>query len=180
MIEETGLDRTYIGVDLGIRKIAYAVISDGELISTGAFVSEAVSRMVQLREIALYLCYVIEDLKMAGVDALVMIEKPIIGNNRKYSMQIAETYGAVLSWLSNYETTLRVMAADNKQWKKLVVGNGNANKEQIRNHINVVNERYPALCGHDQDRIDAACIGFYGVMLTARADDFIASMEDAR
>lgn len=159
---------TVIGIDLGIRKIAYAVWRDGELVTAGAYEAAAGKRQRELHDIAEYINAVVET---DDEQLLVVIEEPLVGNNKKYSMQISQTYGAVLAALSWDD--IEVLAAPVGTWKKQVVGNGHASKKDIENYLGVVNERYPALCGHDQDQYDAACVGLYGVMLSARAEGLL-------
>lgn len=159
---------TVIGIDLGIRKLAYAIWTDGELHLTGAYEAEAGFRQGELHKIAEYMLALVESFEE---DLLIVIEEPLVGNNVKYSMKISQTYGAVLAALDWDD--MEVIAAPVGTWKKQVVGNGHASKEEIKNYLGVVNERYPAMCGHDQDQYDAACIGLYGVMLSARAEGLL-------
>jgi Holliday junction resolvasome RuvABC endonuclease subunit len=105
-----------------------------------------------------------------GADS-VWVEKVIIGNNRKYSIGLAETMGAVLSDLGQVRlhNGLDIRQADNKAWKKALLGNGNATKEQIRDYIHETYPAYAPLCGDDQDLYDACCIGLYGRLILDRA-----------
>jgi len=163
-----------IGVDLGIRKIAAAVWHDRdqqELVWTGAYTAEAVSRGYDLKLCGEWISSVAGEQLLLTRDTdeelYIFIEMPLIGNNRKYSMAIAENYGAVLSALAIYRNVFGVNVSE---WKKQVIGKGNAGKEDVVNHISVVNSSYSAICGYDQDRYDAAAVGLYGVLVAARAD----------
>lgn len=167
-----------IGVDLGIAKAAAAVWHDrdGErrLIWTGAIdASNRPSRAGQLYTCASWVGWVYDDMeksRLPGEGCHVFIEEPLIGNNRAYSMKIAQMYGAVLSALWMPDSDVGVFGVNVSTWKKQVIGTGNAGKEEVRNYITVVNSSYSDLCGHDQDRYDAAAVGLYGVLVAARAD----------
>ena len=170
-----------VGVDLGIRKLAYSIWRGGELTAVGAVESKAGMRQDELFEVADYLHQALYELvEIQKANVLVVIEEPLIGNNRKYSMKIAQTYGAVLASLAMVDAnpedgTLEVLEVNVGTWKKQVIGDGHADKESIRNYIRVVNQRYSDLCGYDQDKYDAACVGLYGVLLSARADGLLSS-----
>jgi Holliday junction resolvasome RuvABC endonuclease subunit len=159
-----------IGIDLGVHKIALALFIDAHLVQ--AYAHEAapdLPRDLQLGELASFA----HDLAhMHGAES-VWIEDTIIGNNRKYSIQLSQVMGAVLGRLSHLRLTqaLDVQLVDNRVWKKHVVGSGHANKEQVRNYIEVTHGAYAPLCGDDQDLYDAACVGLYGLSITQRAAD---------
>jgi Holliday junction resolvasome RuvABC endonuclease subunit len=106
----------------------------------------------------------------------VFIEDIIVGNNRKYSIRLAQTMGAVLADLAllEYRQGLSIRTVDNKAWKKEIVGNGNADKEAVRNYILESHPAYAPLCGDDQDRFDAVCIGLYGRRILDRSQQLSA------
>ena len=162
---------TLIGIDLGIHKVALSVFTEGEagftLYVTEAFETDAQERDLQLMELGAF-CY--DTAHFHDADS-VWIEKPILGNNRKYSLQLAETYGAVLCDLGMLRVAngLDTRSVDNLVWKKEVVGKGNASKDDIRNYIHDVHPAYAAFCGDDQDRYDACCVGLYGLGVLDRA-----------
>ena len=91
-----------------------------------------------------------------------------MGNNRKYSLALAETKGAVLGSLSHLRPACDIRTVNVKAWKKEVVGNGNAGKEQVSNYIVATHPAYAAVCDGDQDRIDATCVALYGLRITSR------------
>ncbi len=170
-------DRRVVGIDLGIRKAAYALWdADGrdnhsELIQTGMREARPQHRALELEVIAEWAHETVYEIALAG-HTYVFIEEPLLGNNRKYSLNLAMTFGAVLSELADLHNAERItiFGVNVQSWKKGTVGKGNAGKEEVRNYILGINSSYPALCGHDQDRIDAACIGLFGVRTAARAD----------
>ena len=129
---------TVLGIDLGIRKVAVCVITEG----LDGYTCYGVPRLIlpkQPRQLELF--------KIAGyVNALmgtyepdnVFIEKPIVGNNHKYSMQLSETCGAIMAMLGQHDPgATRVHMVDNGTWKKELLLNGHASKEEIRNYIHV-------------------------------------------
>jgi Holliday junction resolvasome RuvABC endonuclease subunit len=159
-----------LGIDLGIRKIAVAALQDEDLIHAEAFeVGAELPRDLQLRSLG---AYAHDAAQLANADS-VWIEDVIIGNNRKYSIRLAQTLGAVMTHLSSMRlqagTDIRLV--DNKAWKRTVVGNGNADKDTVQNYIRESHSAYAPLCGDDQDLYDAACIGRYGVTILDRAED---------
>jgi Holliday junction resolvasome RuvABC endonuclease subunit len=81
-------------------------------------------------------------------------------------MQIAQTAGALMSHFGRVRTTL----VPNKTWKKELLGNGNASKEDIRTWLIRNHESYAARCEANQDRVDAVCIGIYGCRLHERSE----------
>lgn len=148
---------TVIGVDLGIRKIAWSLWKDDILVKTGAFESGHGMRQHQLHDIAGYIAYHVREEKPDSV----WIEDTLIGNNRKYSIALSQTMGAVLSHLSHKNIYLVNVST----WKKKVVGSGNAAKNTVQNYMWQRDSAYAELCARDQDRFDAACIGWYGVLI---------------
>jgi len=160
---------TLIGIDLGVRKLAVATFTDGDagfsLYHTNVFEAEEnVSRHTQLRSIGMF-----AQSSVHGYQTdCVFVESVIVGNNHKYSIGLAQTLGAVLASIL---PGVRVELVDNKVWKRDVVGNGNATKDQISNYIDVTHPAYAPLCEgeHKQDRYDAVCIGLYGIVVLDRA-----------
>ena len=157
-----------MGVDLGVHKIAYALWEDGVLLETDAYNTNASTRQEQLLHVSDYIYEVVHNTQ----PDMVFIEDVLIGNNRKYSMQLAETKGAVLANLGllEMEQALTTMMVNVGTWKKETIGNGKASKDAIRDYLYSLDSAYSVLCGYDQDRFDAACIGYYGVVLDARTN----------
>lgn len=162
-----------MGIDLGIKKVAYALWEDGprggnqQLLGAEAYESHAPDRPTQLMDLG---DFIYEAAHHTHLD-YVFIEDTLIGNNRKYSIQLAQTMGSVLSSLAllRAEAGVEIFTVNVSTWKKQVVGNGNAAKTLVKNHIDVVHSAYAVLCEGDQDRYDAACIGLYGLSVHDRA-----------
>lgn len=156
---------TLIGIDLGVHKIALAVFIGNSLAVTHSYESTAQERDQQLMQLGHYALDVVQ---LHAADA-VWIEDVLVGNNHKYSLRLAETKGAVLGSLAHLRPGCDLRMVNVKAWKKEVVGNGNAGKEQVSNYIVATHPAYAAVCDGDQDRIDATCVGLYGLRITARA-----------
>jgi Holliday junction resolvasome RuvABC endonuclease subunit len=159
-----------MGIDLGVHKIALAVFVEEKLVS--AYAHEApidLSRDMQLLELASFAHDIGTNI---GVDS-VWIEDVIIGNNRKYSIGLAQTLGAVLADLAHLRLAhgTDVRTVDNTTWKKAIIGNGHADKKAVRDYIDVTHPAYAPLCGADQDLYDAACVGLYGLSVMERSRD---------
>lgn len=157
---------TVLGVDLGVRKIAVSVFHEDVLAQVGAHKSVAELRATQLQELALYG----HDMAVLYNADYVFIEEPIVGNNIKYSMNIAMVCGALLSALNHLTPVLDIRFVGNKVWKRDIVGSGNSSKDVIRTWLLDHHPAYAALCEEDQDRCDAVCIGLYGLQLIGRAE----------
>jgi Holliday junction resolvasome RuvABC endonuclease subunit len=155
-----------VGIDLGVHKIAMYCITEGER-EAWSYEAPHPHRDLQLLELGA----MAHDFALLHGADTVWIEKVIIGNNRKYSIGLAETMGAVLSDLGQVRlhNGLDIRTVDNKAWKKALIGNGNASKEQIRDYIDVAQSAYAPLCGDDQDLYDACCIALYGRLIMDRA-----------
>lgn len=155
-----------IGIDLGVHKIAMVCITEGEQ-EAWAYEATHPHRDLQLMELG----SMAHDFALLHDADSVWVEKVIIGNNRKYSIGLAETMGAVLSDLGHMRlhNGLDIRQVDNKAWKKALIGNGNASKDAIRDYIDVAQSAYAPLCEDDQDLYDACCIALYGRQILDRA-----------
>lgn len=159
-----------MGFDLGIHKLAYSVWDDDRLKHTNAYDASVISwKHWQLW----YMHEHVGSLLRNFEPDLVVIEDVLIGNNRKYSLQLAQTLGAVLTAVGQEHEAMgwaEPILVNVGKWKKEVIGDGHASKEAVRNYLLERDSAYADLCGSDQDRFDAACIGYYGVILSDRAE----------
>lgn len=89
---------------------------------------------------------------------VVYIEEALVGRNVRQSLWIAQTVGAVLAALNAEAREIPVA-----RWKAEVVQKGNATKEEVRDWLARHYPAYAEQCQGNQDRIDAVCIGLYGV-----------------
>lgn len=159
---------TTVGIDLGIHKIALFCVTRGHE-DAWAYQATSPLRDEQLAELGA----MAHDFALMHEAEWVWIEDTIIGNNRKYSIGLAETKGAVMSDLSQlrHQQGLDVRLVDNKVWKKEVLGHGNASKVEVRDYIQDTHPDYAPLCGEDEDLYDACAIGLYGDLVLDRARD---------
>lgn len=155
-----------IGVDLGIHKIAWSVWENDVLLETEAITQEGPTRHHELS----VLRYHAHNMLVENPDQI-FIEDVLIGNNRKYSIQLAETKGAVLAGLGKWgNDSVAVVPVNVSTWKKELFGNGKATKDMIKDYIYDQDSAYAVLCGNDQDRFDAAAIGYYGYVIARRSE----------
>jgi Holliday junction resolvasome RuvABC endonuclease subunit len=151
------------GVDLGARKVAISIFENGYLVDVEHFeVPKGSSRARELRTLA-YWTFT----HLIMCDA-VWVEEPVIGRGVRASLQIAHTAGAVMSQLATVDGA-EIYVVPNKEWKKTIVGNGNASKEDISSWLQRKYASYSSRCEANQDRVDATCIGLYGVAVHERA-----------
>ena len=144
-----------LGVDLGIHKVAmFGWDGDIPFVDVTT-VDPGFSRATQLHILA----GAVHDMADFHDCRSVWIEDTLIGNNRKYSLQLTEVRGAVMSALA-MEADIRLVNV--ATWKSKVVGDGHANKDSVRDYIHVTHGAYAPLCGSDQDLYDACCIALYG------------------
>jgi Holliday junction resolvasome RuvABC endonuclease subunit len=157
-----------IGIDLGVHKIAMALFINNELADAISWEAPYnIPRDRQLRELA----GVAYDWGLGHDADQIWVEEPLMGNNHKYSLAISELKGAVLSHLNVLRSRgCDIRTVNVSSWKREVVGKGNATKEQVSNYIDATHPDYAPFCDGDQDRIDACCVGLYGLRISARAD----------
>ena len=91
----------------------------------------------------------IKEAHFAAVEAAIFIQNP------KTTIAIANVIGAVWAFLSLQK--IGVTIVDNKQWKKAIVGKGNASKADIKN---CATEKWGDVFP-EQDYADAACIALW-------------------
>ena len=135
-----------IGIDVNSKEVALAAM--------GNYVLEFFST-IKIETLGL----LVEDLKdVFGVykPDRINIEDSIYIQNYKTSKMIAEIVSAckIACEQAGFEWEI----VSNKSWKKQVIGNGNATKEQIRK---VIAEKYPQLQESSQDLIDATAIAMW-------------------
>lgn len=148
------------GIDLGIAKVAISVL-DGDNLHVYVRHSDAASRGNQLFDLATYASVILSVWEVPSV----FIESILVGNNSKYSIQLAQTMGAVLSALVSYP----VYQVNVGTWKKEVLGNGSSKKDQVRAWLEANYPAYAVSCDGDQDSYDATCIALYGQGVLARS-----------
>ena len=96
-----------------------------------------------------------KDLSRINITDNASIEAAIFIQNPKTTIAIAHVVGAV--WFSLLNRGIEAVRVDNKHWKKIIVGKGNASKTDIKNYaIDKWGDIFP-----EQDYADAACIALW-------------------
>ena len=87
--------------------------------------------------------------------ALVAIEQAIFIQNPKSTIAIANVVGAVWGFLLKEDISTTII--DNRRWKKIIIGKGNAKKDDIKAFAEEKwGDKFP-----EQDYADAACIALW-------------------
>ena len=143
----------FLGLDCSSLAIHGALIDDNEQVATlykwgsaekdfaGRFPEIVVGFSKELSKIKL--------IDVAAIEAAIFIQNP------KTTIAIASVIGAAWAFLvaRNIQTTI----IDNRKWKKIVLGKGNASKEDIKKFaIEKWGDIFP-----EQDYADAACIALW-------------------
>lgn len=148
-----------VGIDLGKNKAALSRFVDGELDFVGHTEIHPDHHRGSALDIISAWC------RMWTQDAdMIFIEEPLVGRNVRGSLQIAQTAGAVMS--RNPDKPIYLVPVSS--WKKEVLGAGNADKSSVSTWLDSHHPAYAVRCGTNQDRIDAVCIGLYGVSVDRR------------
>ena len=151
-----------VGVDIGVRRIALGLPQLG--------LSHAVDlgTKVGIRNVELYHLsgWMSQVLPVPG-NIHLWIETPFMSNgpkaNQTTTIKMAEVVGTIKSAGEWAEVTL----VGQSTWKAQVCGSGKTDKEGVAQWLfDHRPELYPK-CRADQDRIDAMCIGLYGMMRTS-------------
>lgn len=175
-----------IGVDpakYGFDAAVIEVTADGEEMLTQTVTFRAAEKVFQLPSTALArTSAAVTELLFALHSSspeekiVVFCEEPVSAgarNLRTYG-QMAMTVGAILSSTTLYTPNCYLVPVS--RWKMVVVGKGNANKDQVTLWLNRVHPNYAARCGASQDLVDACCIARYG--LTVLTDSGLVSHAD--
>ena len=124
---------SYVGIDYGIRRVAWALI-DGDTLWTDELVLPAPKRgqkifIEQVVEMKYYL--VASLLPLLNSNTVVAIESPITGAslNKLTAAQMAIVTGAILAPVS--DVTDHLYLAPSASWKMDAIGHGGADKDQI-------------------------------------------------
>jgi Holliday junction resolvasome RuvABC endonuclease subunit len=103
-------------------------------------------------------------------DRLAVVEAPVVAGARNLQSTIKQALvvGAVLAAIQEWGFATHTVAISS--WKKSVVGHGGSTKEAVAAWLREAHPVLGALCGRDQDLIDAACIYLYGATMGSIAD----------
>jgi len=143
----------YLGLDCSTFAIHGAIVDTSEqLVTLHKWSSKQKNFETRFPEILLGFS---EDLSKIKVVKFSAVEAAIFIQNPKTTIAIAHVVGAV--WLALLNVGIPSILIDNRRWKKIIVGKGNASKIDIKNYaIAKWGDRFP-----EQDYADAACIALW-------------------
>ena len=142
------------GIDSSSKNLAIVSFEDGKL---GNFLLLKSNEKNTTKRI-FKLCSIFEKEILNFSPNLVVIESSIYVSNYKSSQVLAEMIGNI-KYICQKNNIL-IESVSNKTWKKQIIGNGNASKDEIKKWVV---SHYPELEGSDQDLLDACCICLFGV-----------------
>lgn len=147
------------GIDYGIRRVAIASASQGVICDVDVGVrAKACSPLEALHIIVDTYCNAMVR-RRADV---VAIEAPIVGMSRnvRTGLQLSMVAGALAAVALQSGTA--VLVVEPSTWKKAIVGNGGASKDDVSEYLA---RQHPRLRAHakSQDAIDATCLALYAV-----------------
>lgn len=103
---------------------------------------------------------------VGGEPHYAFVEEPFIHRrNARGVLPLAYVNGAVRASLLSTESSVELVA--NKAWKKPIVGNGNATKDQIAQWLKLNYPEASSAFDGDQDLTDAACVLLFGAKTLA-------------
>lgn len=115
----------------------------------------------------------IEHLHYNG-DFYIYVEDPVVGRGgSRATILQSQVQGIVLS-VAVQSGALGVYGVNNKSWKKVVVGNGNASKDEVAQWLEEHEPDLAERAGSDQDLVDASCIHLYGKIMLERSGQISA------
>tara|TARA_R110000824_G_scaffold74443_5_gene189246 strand:- start:12380 stop:12838 length:459 start_codon:yes stop_codon:yes gene_type:complete len=143
----------YLGLDCSTFAIHGAVVDDQEqLIALHKWGSKQKNFEARFPEILVGFS---DELSRITLVTIAAIEAAIFIQNPKTTIAIAHVVGAAWGFLLNAGISATLI--DNRQWKKVVLGKGNASKEDIKRFAeDKWGDWFP-----EQDYADAACIALW-------------------
>lgn len=167
---ESGDDRVIFGVDLGTRRIAVASADHSYLVELSLEGARSKRQFPQETDAGSELGrWVSEQLAPFGYGGHhFFVERPVTLRGRKQNIRTAVgqglSAGAVISYLPGVTHVV-----ENSQWKLEVVGNGHADKAEVRRWLEDRQPALAALCAGSEDGADAFCLSLYGQAALAQA-----------
>jgi len=152
------------GFDLSSRKIA-VVTFDGDVDVFTAEVKKQQSRAQEL----LQLSQALDEYLGGRVPGYCYIEAPVVGRGGARPTVLQSQVDGLIQVAALRSGQLGCYSVNNKTWKKAIVGNGNASKEQSAAWLAATHPVLSDLVDGDQDLVDAACVAIYGARVVERA-----------
>ena len=157
-----------MGIDLSSRKIAIVRLSGDDYESHTVEIEKLPNRPDELSALQ----EGVEGLMDRFSSSWVYIEAPVVGRGgARPTVLQAQVDGIVQSAAVRFGH-LGAYSVNNKTWKKDVVGNGNAGKDDTKSWLAAYHPVLTDLCGDDQDLVDAAGVALYGRAVIERAQEF--------
>jgi len=146
----------YLGLDCSTFAVHGAIVDTAEnLISLHKWSSKQKNFEGRFPEILLGFSEDLSKIKVTVEIEFAALEAAIFIQNPKTTIAIAHVVGA--AWLGLLDLGIPSILIDNRRWKKIILGKGNASKIDIKNFaIDKWGERFP-----EQDYADAACIALW-------------------
>ena len=155
-----------MGIDLSSRKIAIVVLDpEAEPRAHTITVKKQPSRADELYELETGLYGYFPMMHPCWV----YIEAPVVGRGGARPTVLQSQVDGVVQVATVRFGHLGTYSVNNKTWKKAVVGNGNAAKDDTRSWLAAHHPVLADLCGDDQDLVDAAGVALYGTGVIERA-----------
>lgn len=151
-----------VGVDIGIRQVAVGIPRMGyaAIFSLKIRELDRPGELMGIREFLFHLTKAGGGLLFAQMH--LWVEEAYLSNgphaNQTTTIGMAETVGCVLG----AEKWGKAEKIGQSSWKKGLLGDGNASKDEIADWLATNRPDLFAKCAASQDMIDAMCIGLYG------------------
>ena len=147
-----------LGCDCSSKVIGYVLLEDGLAVESGTLKASD-SKDMNTRAENLWTEFYALLMDLCGgawKPDVVYIEQAIYVQNIKATLGIDAVINAVR--FCCFINSVPYVIIDNRSWKKDVIGNGNASKEDIAKFANI---KWPGIFV-TQDECDAACLALYG------------------
>lgn len=145
------------GVDCSSKSIAFVMIENNEIRLKKLIESSSKDPHTRVSELFLSFREFMKELPIKP--GIVFIEQALFLQNVKTTLMIDATINAVR--FVCIENNIPCSIIDNRSWKKSVIGNGKASKEDIAQFVNL---KWPDFGSTSQDLMDAASIAMFGVL----------------
>jgi Holliday junction resolvasome RuvABC endonuclease subunit len=166
VLEEAGLSMNVYGFDLSSRKVAGILLrGEGEPEAFAMTTKKLESRAKELFS----LWRQIDDLLTQNEPEYVYIEAPVVGRGGARPTILQSQVDGLVQSAAVKSSAVGVYSVNNKTWKKAVVGNGNATKQDTSAWLAKDHPVLSELAGDDQDLVDAAGVAVYGKLIVTRA-----------
>ncbi len=143
-----------LGIDADSKKIALVCFEDDRLLYHELLISHAKNTNDRLYDLII----IFEGQIKAIKPNITYLEESIFIQNYKTSRAISEVIGNIKFILRENDIPFETVPVNS--WKKVIVGKGNASKDEVREFTENI---YPELKGEIQDTMDACCVCLYGI-----------------